>query len=242
MILHGLFGSLDNWMSLAKVWSESYTIYLIDQRNHGRSQHDDVWDYETMAEDLLETMDALGIYQASILGHSMGGKTAFMFAHLYPDRLDKLIVVDMGIKAYAPHHEDIIASLNRVDLSGETSRQAVDQALSQGIKELGTRQFLMKSLARVEGKRFAWRFNLPVIAAHYQVILQAIPFDMPYEGPTLLVYGGKSNYVVAQDLPVLQEQFPNGRFVAISEAGHWVHAEAPQALSLQVMDFMNESF
>ena len=164
IILHGLFGSLDNWMSHARKLAESYSVYLIDQRNHGKSPHSDSWDYPIMAEDLYHLMDQEGIYTSHILGHSMGGKTAIQFAMQHPERIDKLIVADMGVKAYSPHHTQIIEALNAVDLDEVDSRQAVDALLESRIPNPGIRQFLLKGLGRNGEEGFAWKFNLKVLS------------------------------------------------------------------------------
>lgn len=240
IILHGLFGSSDNWMSLAKTFSQYFSVYLVDQRNHGRSPHSEAWDYPHMAEDIMTFMEDHGIFRASILGHSMGGKTALQFAVDYPDYLEKLIVVDMGIKGYAPHHEAILTALNSIVLDQVANRREVDQQLAQGIPDAGTRMFLMKGLTRDGDKQFVWRFNLKVIAKLYAHILAPITFDIPYGGPTLMLYGGKSTYVLPEDHPAILASLPMTTFEMIPQAGHWVHADAPEALIQSVLAFMGE--
>lgn len=229
VILHGLFGSLDNWVSLARQLEDRFSLYLVDQRNHGKSPHAPNWDYLTMAEDLKSFFDREGIFQAHVLGHSMGGKTAMTFALEYPALVDRLVIADMGVKAYPPHHTEILEALNSVPLAQLQSRQEAEEILSRKIDEISIRQFLLKSLARKEPEGFSWKFNLPVITQNYTRILQAIEADFPYEGPTLFLSGEKSNYVLSEDHDSIRQLFPNAEFVSIPGAGHWLHAEAPEA-------------
>ncbi|MEL6845557.1 MAG: alpha/beta fold hydrolase [Bacteroidota bacterium] len=240
IILHGLFGSLDNWVSHARKLSESYSVYLVDQRNHGKSPHDPQWDYETMAEDLNEFMDQQGIYQANLLGHSMGGKTVMRFAMLYPERIEKLIVADMAPKSYEPHHTKILETLISVDLSKFDSRKAVSEFMEDRIEELGVRQFLLKSLGRDENKAFRWKFNLPVIYQNYPKILEAIPLDFEFDGPTLFLSGGQSPYVSPEDRSMILEGFPEAQFSVIEQAGHWLHADSPSEFLAELRAFLNQ--
>jgi pimeloyl-ACP methyl ester carboxylesterase len=239
IVLHGLFGSLDNWLTLGRAWAEHYSVYLVDQRNHGRSFHSDTWTYQAMAEDVHALMESEGILKAHLLGHSMGGKTVMQFAGMYPERIDRLMVADMGIRGYEPHHDEILQALAQVDLESVDSRQEADEQLAQGIAEPGIRQFLAKSLARMDGG-FAWRFNLPVISQQYQQIIQAVTLPHPFEGPTLFLSGGKSHYVQPEDHAEILQAFPQAQFVEIPGAGHWLHAEAPDAFSQQVMQFLSQ--
>ncbi len=239
IILHGLFGSLDNWVTLGRQWSEEFTVILVDQRNHGKSPHDETWNYEVMAQDLRDFMDQQGIPQAHLLGHSMGGKTVMQFATEYPEMVDRLIVADMAPKAYKPHHEVIIKALNAIDLSQVSSRQEVDESLKASIPEMGTRQFLLKGLGRDEDKNLAWKFNLPVITRDYPNVLANIDGDLPFDGPTLFLSGSASNYVQQSDHGEIQERFPQARFVELAGVGHWLHAEAPDEFSKEVLAFLH---
>lgn len=238
IILHGLFGSLDNWMTHARKLSEAFTVYLLDQRNHGKSPHSDAWSYPLMAEDLHEFMSREGIYASNLLGHSMGGKTVIQFAMQYPDQIGKLIVADMGVKSYPPHHTEIISALKAVDLSQVQSRNEVDSLLQAGIKEFGVRQFLLKGLGRDEEKNFAWKFNLNVLSEKYEEVLAPIEFTYPFEGPTLFIHGGKSQYVLEEDKEEIRSYFPSVVFDKMPSAGHWLHAEAPDEFITKVRDFL----
>ena len=239
IILHGLFGSLDNWATHARSLAESYSVYILDQRNHGKSPHDEGFSYELMAEDLAEFMDNEGIYQAHILGHSMGGKTAMKFAAEYPDRIDKLIVADMAPKAYPPHHTEILAALIEMDLSQMQSRQDAAKYMEARIPELSVRQFLLKSLGRAEDKSFKWKFNLPVIYDNYTEILAEVQLDFPFERETLFLSGGNSPYVTPTDHQMILDQFPQAKFQVLPNAGHWIHAEAPEAFMEAVWGFFS---
>ncbi|MEM8898239.1 MAG: alpha/beta fold hydrolase [Bacteroidota bacterium] len=238
IILHGLFGSLDNWLSHAKTLSEDFTVHLLDQRNHGKSPHADEWNYPLMAEDLLAYMDAEGILTSSLLGHSMGGKTALTFADAYPERLEKLIIADMTPKQYKPHHDEIIEALLSVPLGEISQRSEVDEILKRSIDEVSVRQFLLKGLGRDKEKRFAWKFNLEVISQNYEEVLKEIPLEDPNYLPTLFIYGSKSNYLNESDLESLPQLFPLAQFVSVSDAGHWLHAENPTVFIKEVQDFL----
>lgn len=238
LILHGLFGSLDNWATHAKILAENYSVYLIDQRNHGKSPHSEQWSYADMAEDLHEFLDDQGIYQSHILGHSMGGKTAMLFAAMYPERVDKLIVADMTPKAYPRHHDDILFALSQVPLASLRSRQEAEELMSGHIQDAVTRQFLLKGLHRDHLGNFSWKFNLPVIDRLYNKVIEAIEIDFPIDKPALFIYGGLSHYLEAEDIPRIKTLFPEAVFKEIPEAGHWLHAEVPDKFLGIVRDFL----
>jgi esterase len=239
VILHGLFGSLDNWVTHARSLSEDYSVYLYDARNHGRSPHYENFNYGIMAEDLREFLDQHGIYQTHLLGHSMGGKTVMTFANLYPERIDKLIVADMGVRQYPPHHNEILAALRSIDPPSFESRNDVDKVLlSKGIQDQAVRQFLLKSLGRDADKRLAWKFNFPVIDHNYDEVLKPIHMDFPYEEETLMIYGGDSHYIREEDKPAILELFPEATFSKLEGAGHWLHADQPEAFLEEISNFL----
>jgi len=238
IILHGLLGASGNWHTLSRTtFQDAATVYAIDQRNHGRSPHTDWMDYPTMAADVQAFMDRHDLGRCTLLGHSMGGKTAMQVAFSHPEEVDRLIVVDMAPKAYPPRHEGLLAALDRIDPTTFDDRQAIDDALAQDVPSRPIRQFLLKNL-EYDGERYTWGMNLDAIQAHYDNINAALPRDATFEGPTLIVRGGRSDYVADEDLPRMREQFPNSRVVTIDEAGHWVHADAPSAFADAVMDFL----
>jgi pimeloyl-ACP methyl ester carboxylesterase len=239
VILHGLFGQSDNWTTLARAWSNHHQVIAIDQRNHGQSPHEDAFSYELMAEDLAETLDALNIASVNLLGHSMGGKTAMFFAQQHPQRISKLIVADIAPRAYAPHHGEIIAELKTLPLTELKDRNSADVELAKGIPDFGTRQFLLKNLYRNDAGTFSWRFNLEAISAQISEVGKALP-DEQVHLPALFVRGSKSNYISDEDQAEIAQQFSNATFATIPNAGHWLHAEQPEAFSRVVLDFLQQ--
>jgi len=239
IILHGLFGTLDNWQTIARKLAKNYSVFLIDQRNHGRSSHTDAIDYPLMAADLHEFMLEMGMYQAHIIGHSMGGKTAMQFALEYPDMVDKLVIVDITPKAYVGGHQTIFEALFSLDLDKLKNRKEADAILSERIDEFGVRQFLLKNLTREKEGTYKWKMNLPVIHKHYEDILAAIESDYPFEKSTLFIKGEKSNYITEEDIPLIQSLFPEAKLETVEDAGHWVHAEKPKELLEMVTNFLD---
>jgi len=241
IILHGLLGGHGNWHTLSRTaFQQVARVYAVDQRNHGRSPHADRIDYPTLAADLRTFIDRHDLAPAALLGHSMGGKTAMQTALSYPERVDRLIVVDMAPKAYPPHHTNLLAALARIDPETYDSRDEVDAALAEDVSSRPIRQFLLKNLD-YDGDTYTWRMNLDAIRAHYDDITAALPTDRTFEGPVLFVRGGSSEYVSDDDVDGIHERFPNAELVTIEEAGHWVHADAPDALAEVVVNFVTET-
>ncbi|MEJ8758600.1 alpha/beta fold hydrolase [Pontibacter sp. H259] len=239
LILHGLFGTSDNWQTLAKRLAEHYNVFLVDLRNHGRSPHDDQHDYDAMAEDVLRLVDELQIPTPAIMGHSMGGKVAMNYALKYPTRITKLIVVDIAPKAYPPHHDEIIDALQSVDLTTATNRSEVDAQLAKTIQEDEVRLFLMKNLYRKEDNTFDWRMNLDAIEKNYEKIAAAITADVPFKKHTLFIKGGRSRYIKPEDVyGSIEHLFTLVEVETIPNAGHWVHAEAPDQVYDLVTTFL----
>lgn len=241
IVLHGLFGTLDNWQTLAKAWAEDYLVYLVDLRNHGRSPHVDGLSYPSMAEDLSEFMEQNWIHKAHVLGHSMGGKVAMELALTYPDLVDKLVVVDIAPRPYAPGHDDVFAALFAVDLQKLESRQEAEAILEKHIDEWGVRQFLLKNLSRTKEGGFEWKMNLPVIYRDYARILEPPTENEPFEGPTLFIRGAESRYVKDEDVLRIQELFPRSTLSTVPGAGHWLHADQPEILKNMVIDFLQKN-
>lgn len=227
IILHGFLGMSDNWKSLANRFSDHFEVHVVDQRNHGRSFHDDNFSYEYLAEDLLNYMNHYGLDKAHILGHSMGGKTAMLFAVEYPEKVNRLIVADIAPKFYPPHHQVILDALNEVDFKKIGTRSEVDDVLKKYIPELGIRQFLLKSVYRKKTDEYAFRFNLEVLDRHYDEIGVALPPRTLFEGPVLFLKGAFSGYITAQDEGMISAHFPDYRIITIAKASHWLHAENP---------------
>lgn len=238
IILHGLFGSSDNWMSIGKELAESYEVWLIDQRNHGASPHTDEFNYELMADDLKKFIEQHKIEKPIILGHSMGGKTAMYFAVAHPQLFDKLIVADIAPKAYNVHHDTILEGLCSLDLPNLSSRQEADEQLAKFVDEAGIRAFLLKNLTRDKDKGFAWKINLPVLRDKIEEIVRGLETNAVSDKPTLFIRGANSNYIKDSDHIAIMNFFPNSEIKTIEGAGHWLHAEKPEEFLQLVQDFI----
>jgi len=238
LILHGLFGCLDNWQTLGKKFSENFTVYLIDQRNHGHSPHDQHISYELMAEDLYELIQNEDLDTICLLGHSMGGKTAMRFTQKHPSCISKLIVADIGRKKYPMHHDRIIKGLKAIDFKNVKSRSDASYILSKYVTEESLLQFLLKNLYWKRKGQLAWRMNLPILIENMDEILSEIPKEISLTN-TLFLKGEKSNYIEENDFNDLMYYFPNCEIETIYNSGHWLHVENPLDFYELVMDFIN---
>ncbi|OUJ73717.1 alpha/beta fold hydrolase [Hymenobacter crusticola] len=241
LILHGLFGTSDNWQTLAKRWAETgHRVIVADLRNHGRSPHASEHTYDVMSADVLELFDALQLQDVTLLGHSMGGKVAMRFALDHPERLARLVVVDIAPSFSDMRHQDeILAGLHAVDLGKLQTRQQADEALAQHIPQFSIRQFLLKNLYRLDDNSFAWRQNLDALTMHIADIGAAITSVQPFLKQALFIRGGLSDYITADDkLHSIPALFPNSQVETIPDAGHWVHAENPDRVFELVHRFM----
>lgn len=241
LVLHGLFGLADNWQTFAKQMAESgFAVYALDLRNHGSSPHTDEFNYRLMASDVMQFMQEQQLNSASVLGHSMGGKTAMQFALSYPDMTDKLIVVDIAPRYYPPHHQTILKALNAVDLDTVNTRSEADKILAGYIDDLGTRQFLLKNLFW-KGDKLCWRFNLHSLNNHIESVGEEIEADTTADMPSLFIKGEKSNYIQQDDYQDILRLFPHASFATAPSAGHWVHADNPQWIFETVKNFLQNS-
>lgn len=240
VILHGFLGMGDNWKTLGRKFSESnFEMHLVDQRNHGRSFHDDNFDYELMADDLKHYYDENNLENTILLGHSMGGKTAMLFATKYPHLVSKLIVADISPRYYPVHHDAILEGLSQLDFSVVKTRGAADEELSHYVPEIGTRQFLLKNLYWVEKGQLGLRINLEVLKANVSEVGEALPVSALFNGETIFLRGDKSEYISTEDESIIKRQFPRASIGTIPNAGHWLHAENPAAFYEAVMQFIN---
>lgn len=239
VILHGLFGSSDNWQTLARVFAEKHRVFIVDQRNHGHSEHSiDEFNYELMSQDLHQFITHHNLSNVILLGHSMGGKTVMQYVMDYGTELiDKMIVADIGPKQYPLHHDLILEALTTTNFTVMNSRKLVDEHLSKFIDQIGVRQFLLKNLYWVEKGKLAWRFNVDVLNRDIANIVAAIAGDT-VELPTLFIRGELSNYITDADIEDIAEQFPLAKIDTIAGVGHWLHAEAPQEFIQKVNDFI----
>lgn len=241
-ILHGLFGSSDNWQTIGKQFGGNFTVYFIDERNHGHSPHSPEHNYKLMSEDLMELIVDEKLEKVMLLGHSMGGKTAMYFAVTHPEKVEKMVVVDIGPKKYPITNQDIIDALEKVDFSEVKTRKGVEGIISQDLKDPVIIQFILKNLYWNDNQTLAWRFNLEALKANLASVAEATPIPaMPLQMPVLFVKGGKSDYMFNADNKLINEMFSNAKIVTIPEAGHWVHADKPVEFFNIVNTFLAEN-
>ena len=257
IILHGLYGLSDNWLSFARKFSENFTVYLVDQRNHGRSPHSPDHSYALMSADLVELMNSEHIEKAYLMGHSMGGKTAMHFAAMWPDKLLGLIVVDIAPAGYATTteyspqaitHLNIVNTLQSIDLKQFTSRTEISDELAKTIPNTAIRQFLMKNIHREHDGSFRWKLNVDAISKSLPAMMGPVGLDkiLPdrsiREFPILFIRGGRSNYLLPEHYPEIKKYFPGAEIETIPGAGHWVHADQPEKFLTIVLQFLNQGF
>ena len=242
IILHGFLGMGDNWKTLGKQFAElEYEVHLVDQRNHGRSFHHSDFDYQLMADDLLNYFKHHQIESAVVLGHSMGGKTAMLFACLYPELVSHLIVADISPRFYPIHHDGILNGLSSLDFNTIKSRGAADEQLSQYVSETGTRQFLLKNLYWVEKGKLGLRINLEALKAQVSEVGEALPTHLTFNKNTLFLRGDRSEYIGVHDYDLIKKHFSQSEIKTISRAGHWLHAENPEDFFENVVVFLGIS-
>jgi len=239
IILHGLFGMLDNLLLLAKRIEEAgYMAIMIDQRNHGRSPHTSEINYQLMSDDLAHFMSDNWIHDAVIIGHSMGGKTALQFTAEHENMVSKLVVIDIGIKKYQHGHQEVFDALFSVPIDTIESRSQAQDILMSKLNDKGTVQFLMKNLSRDPNGGFNWKANLQTLHQCYENIIDGVKFNHPCDTETLFIRGGKSNYINDNDIPDIKMVLPHARFYTIENASHWVHVDAPDELFQQIIEFI----
>jgi pimeloyl-ACP methyl ester carboxylesterase len=231
LILHGLFGLSDNWLSIGKRLAQSYQVFILDARNHGRSPHIKILDYQSMVEDIYEFLTDFQLREVILIGHSMGGLTAMNFALEYPHRVERLFVVDIAPKVYPVIHQTIIDALRSIDLSKIKRRSEADQQLAEFIPQKNIRQFLLKNLYRHEGSQYKWRLNLEFIVNNIENLGTGIyTKNAEYTKSTMFIAGGQSNYILEEDRHLISTLFPQYKIVTIPDASHWVHYDQPEKL------------
>lgn len=236
IVLHGLFGSLDNWQTHGKKLSEYFEVYLVDQRNHGHSEWSEAFNYDLLADDLNDFILEHNLSDVILIGHSMGGKAIMRYAQKYSDNIAKMIVVDMGVKEYPIHHDTILDGLKSIDLEKINSRSGASEQLSKYIDNESIRQFLLKNLYWVEKGKLGWRININVLDREMPQIVQALPKEESLI-EVLFVAGGQSNYILKEDHDDIRTIFPLADFHVIERAGHWIHAEAPEEFMEEVLGY-----
>ncbi len=252
IIVHGLYGASDNWLSVANDLEVDFRIVLIDQRNHGRSPHSDEHTYETMANDLLELMKKLQIKRAVLIGHSMGGKTVMRFSLDHPEMVEKLIVVDIAPKSYGSFsnyaevtadHNKIIDALSSTDLTQYKNRKEIDKALKPAFPSQTLRAFMMKNLKHHKDGHFSWKVNFKALKNNLEEIMNGFS-NLKKESETkapeaIFIKGEKSPYIQEDDTMVINKFFPGSQIVTIPDAGHWVHAEKQDLFVKTVKYFLD---
>ena len=238
VILHGLFGSSDNWQTLSRRFKESYKVFAVDLRNHGASPHDDDVSYRAMAADVREFLETEDIPTAYLLGHSMGGKVAMQFANDFPDRVSKLVVADIAPKKYPRHHDAILRALSNLDIARYKTRSEIDRALAPEIPDTAVRQFLLKNVGNSAEGELRWKINLAALRDRYDDIVAAPQLLHPFTKPTLFLRGETSDYIQSGDESVIRQYFTNNQLATIEGAGHWLHAEKPDAFFEAVHQFL----
>lgn len=239
VILHGFLGMSDNWKTLATQFAENgFEVHNLDLRNHGRSIQSDAFNYQLMVLDVVAYCQEKSLKSIYLLGHSMGGKVAMFTATQFPDLVVKLIVADIGVKYYKPHHDEILNGLSAVDFSKKPSRSDVEETLRPYIPDFGTRQFLMKSLFWKEPGQLAFRFNLNAFIANKDIIGEALLKNAVFNKPTLFLRGANSNYILDTDFVEIKQHFSLAEVETIANAGHWLHAENPTQFYEKTMQFL----
>ena len=238
IIMHGLFGSSDNWLTIAKSFAQHFQVFLLDARNHGQSPWSDHHNYALMAQDLGEFIIEHKLKDPLIIGHSMGGKTLMKFVTSADISVPKIIVVDISPRFYEPHHDREITALKSINLQTLQSRQEADDIMARIIPEIGVRQFLLKNLYRKEDGSFHWRMNLDVLRSQIQSIGEGTSETAKSNVPVLFMKGEKSGYYIRpEDHELIKTIFLNSQIIEIPNAGHWVQAEQPQAFYDTAMNF-----
>ncbi len=240
IILHGLFGMSDNWVSFGRRLSRDFNVIIPDLRNHGQSPHSPVFDFPSMEQDILELLDERGIQEADLIGHSLGGKVAMLIAMNHPERVRKLVIVDIGPRSYPENHEhmDLLNAMMSVDPAKAHSRSDIEKELKQYISGEKLRQFLLKNVYWKSPSQLGWRLNLSGIHSNLLRIFQSVEGAEPFTKQALFIRGGRSEYISDQDIPDIQKKFPRASIRTIEPASHWVHADEPEKFYDLVTEFL----
>jgi pimeloyl-ACP methyl ester carboxylesterase len=242
IILHGILGISDNWVTIGRRLAEKFEVFIPDQRNHGQSPHSDTFSYYAMVDDLFEFIEDHQLSKPILIGHSMGGKVAMNFTLEHPHRIDKLIVVDISVRGYSSRrqHLDIMDAMLSIDFDHYSSREEIEKIINKKIKSQAIAGFIMKNLYRIGKNRLAWRLNINSIYKNIENVFSGV--DLPYtsEIRTLFIKGGASDYILEEDYRLILQKFPNAEFKTIENASHWVHADTPEELCKSFGDFLKK--
>lgn len=239
IILHGLFGSSDNWHSLARKWGETHRVYALDQRNHGSSPHESAMNYQEMAQDLHQFITQERLGDVNIIGHSMGGKVAMLFASQHPDLVKSLIILDIGIDRVIGKHEAILNILRTVNPEEYSSRDEIGIQLQKFITSMPIQQFLLKNILRRMDGSLAWKFNRETLLENYDELTSSLDLAQPFIGSVLFLRGARSDYLGEALSTETLQYFPLAQLQIIEGAGHWIHADNPKDLSRHILDFID---
>ena len=241
VILHGLFGLSDNWVTFGRRLGEQYSVYIPDLRNHGRSPHSPLFDFPALENDLLEMVDEWGLEEIYLVGHSLGGKIAISFSLHHPEIVKKLVVVDISLRKSTSgrHHQELLNAMISVDFSSVHSRSGVDDQLALKVPGTKLRQFLLKNVYWRDHQTLDWRLNLRAINEHLPAIFEGVSDTGFFDGPVMFIRGGMSDYILDTDIPEITMKFPGATVATIANASHWVHADAPGEFFTLVYDFLS---
>lgn len=238
VLLHGLFGSLENLGAIARLLSAHFKVYSVDLPNHGRSAHSAGMGLRQMALAVWQLMEQVGLPKAALIGHSLGGKVAMEIALSHPASVTSLVVIDIAPVAYPPRHQDVFAGLNAIDPAALPSRSAADDILSNYVKEAAVRSFLLKNLVK-DDTGFSWRMHLEDIGREYSNLIDQNRSDGRFEMPVLFLKGGESDYIKPDYHQDITGRFPATQFKVIANAGHWLHAEKPELTATLIRKFLS---
>jgi len=240
IILHGLYGMSDNWNTIGKKIAEkNFCVFIPDQRNHGESPHSAEFSYEILAGDLTDFIQQHSISDPIIIGHSMGGKVAMTYAMNHPGSIDKLVVVDIGIKNYGPHEEELVDALISVNIENTSSRNEIENLLLDKIKSIRVSQLMMKNVKRISEGHFEWKLYVKAIKENFSLLFAGIESGMQYDGDVLFIRGELSDYIKDEDVPGIRKLFTNVKIRTIEGASHWVHADKPEEFLKLVLEFIS---
>jgi len=243
IILHGVLGVSDNWVTIGRRLAQKFTVFIPDQRNHGQSPHSDTLNYYVLADDLIEFMEDHQIRNPILIGHSMGGKVAMKIALEYPQRISKLVVIDISPRRYPSRQEhiEIIQAMKEVNFDQVSSREEVDKIIAGKIRSEKIRLFILKNLYRIGRKRFGWRLNIEGIYRNIDAVAEPIDTAFKFDKPCLFIRGENSGYVRDEDIEPIVQFFPHAIVETIHDASHWLHAEKPDELCAILSNFLEKT-
>ena len=242
IILHGILGISDNWVTIGRRLAEKFEVFIPDQRNHGQSPHSDTFSYYALVDDLFEFIEDHQLSKPILIGHSMGGKVAMNYTLEHPHRIDKLIVVDISVRNYPARrqHLDIMDAMLSIDFDQLSTREEIEKIINEKIKSTSIAGFIMKNLYRIGKNRLAWRLNLKSIYQNIENVFEGVELPYTSEIPVLFIKGGASDYILDEDVLLILQKFPNAIFKTIENASHWVHADAPDELCKSLSEFLQK--